>query len=65
VSRSLVGRLEEILAASLDLVSGCECAEGCPSCIGPRLPEEEITSNPKPLVEQFIRSWISTNVSAG
>lgn len=24
-----------ILAASLDLISGCPCADGCPSCVGP------------------------------
>jgi DEAD/DEAH box helicase domain-containing protein len=63
VSRSLSGRLEEILGASLDLVSQCGCEEGCPSCIGPRLPEEEITVNPKPLIRDFISSWISTNAS--
>ncbi len=63
VSRSIMSRLSEILQASLELVSRCECEEGCPSCIGPRLPDEEITTNPKPLIMEFLRQWISTNGS--
>jgi len=27
-------RLAEVLAACEDLVAGCECADGCPSCVG-------------------------------
>ncbi len=27
-------RLEEVLAAALELVSGCDCKTGCPSCVG-------------------------------
>ncbi|MGE5484519.1 MAG: DEAD/DEAH box helicase [Ignavibacteriales bacterium] len=27
----------EILAASLELISGCPCADGCPSCVGPTI----------------------------
>jgi DEAD/DEAH box helicase domain-containing protein len=35
-SDPLFRRREELLAAALDLTSGCACASGCPSCVGPR-----------------------------
>lgn len=28
-------QFEQIIADALDLVAGCECSEGCPSCVGP------------------------------
>lgn len=27
-------KIEEVLAAVAELIAGCECAEGCPSCVG-------------------------------
>ena len=29
------GLLPEILKASLELISACQCADGCPGCVGP------------------------------
>ena len=26
---------DELIARTLELVSGCECKDGCPSCVGP------------------------------
>lgn len=31
--------VEELMTASLELVSGCECEDGCPSCVGAPEPE--------------------------
>ena len=52
------GRAREILTAALELVTECPCEEGCPSCIGPRDPNEEIDENPKARVASFLRSWV-------
>jgi DEAD/DEAH box helicase domain-containing protein len=52
------GRAREILTAALELVTECPCEEGCPSCIGPRDPNEEIDQNPKARVASFLRSWV-------
>jgi DEAD/DEAH box helicase domain-containing protein len=35
MSEKLFELHREILAAALDLVSGCGCEHGCPSCVGP------------------------------
>jgi DEAD/DEAH box helicase domain-containing protein len=49
---------ERILSAARDVVRNCPCAEGCPSCIGPRDPEEEIDGSPKDAVLAFLESWL-------
>ena len=58
LSEAFVSRIEPILAAGLDLIRGCPCAEGCPSCVGPRDPEEEIDGNPKAAVDHFLAGWL-------
>ena len=30
-------RVDKLLAASLEVIRGCECVQGCPSCAGPVL----------------------------
>lgn len=34
-SQTLYEQHEELLRAALDLVAGCACEDGCPSCVGP------------------------------
>ena len=58
LSEAFVPRAAEILAAARELVRQCPCEEGCPSCVGPRDPEEEIDGNPKSAVEQFLSGWL-------
>ncbi|NCN05485.1 MAG: DEAD/DEAH box helicase [Spirochaetales bacterium] len=45
-----------IARAALEQIRDCHCADGCPSCIGPRSAELEIIENPKPSVLSFLRS---------
>lgn len=59
LAESLADNLEKVLAASLELVEACPCREGCPSCVGPRDPEEEIGGNPKEGVRALLRGWMA------
>ncbi len=36
MSPRLFERTDELIAGSLELVSGCDCQVGCPACVGPR-----------------------------
>ena len=48
-----------ILAGALELVAGCACAQGCPSCIGPAESETAAgEADPKGTVVGFLRAWI-------
>jgi len=58
LAESLADHLDAILRAGADLVDACGCREGCPSCIGPRNPEEEIGRNPKEGVKRLLRGWL-------
>ena len=58
LSEAFVGRMAPILSASLELIRGCSCSEGCPSCVGPRDPEEEVDGNPKEAVEHLLEAWL-------
>ena len=59
LAEALSENLNPILLACLDLTKNCTCQEGCPSCIGPRDPQEEINQNPKIFLIQFFNSWLS------
>jgi DEAD/DEAH box helicase domain-containing protein len=37
LSERLFGRTEELIAGATELIAGCACDAGCPSCTGPRL----------------------------
>jgi DEAD/DEAH box helicase domain-containing protein len=37
LSERLFERHDELLVGAADLIAGCDCASGCPSCTGPRL----------------------------
>ncbi|MFW5688031.1 MAG: Zn-binding domain-containing protein, partial [Spirochaetota bacterium] len=58
LSEAFLTRIEEIMRASRELLRGCPCEEGCPSCVGPRDPEEEIDGNPKSAVDRFLTGWL-------
>ncbi len=62
--------LEVIVKGAYELVTECQCKEGCPSCIGP--PSYEVDDviprgvvfrgNPKELVIDFLKKWIETEM---
>jgi DEAD/DEAH box helicase domain-containing protein len=58
LAETLVDQLEKVLRAGADLVEACPCREGCPSCIGPRDPEEEVGLNPKEGLSKLLRGWL-------
>lgn len=58
LAEALVSQLEAVLGAGLDLISACPCREGCPSCVGPRQPEEEVGPNPKEGLKSLLRGWL-------
>jgi len=35
LSQSIFQNTEQIFQATLDLITNCECEDGCPGCIGP------------------------------
>jgi DEAD/DEAH box helicase domain-containing protein len=55
LSEGFLDAADEILHGARELVSGCSCTEGCPSCIGP---VAEVTGfNPKAAVLDFLSGW--------
>ena len=50
---------EDAIAAALEVVSGCGCEAGCPSCIGPVDPEDIAAAdiNRKEVILGFLKSW--------
>jgi DEAD/DEAH box helicase domain-containing protein len=49
-------KITEIRKAATQLLLDCPCAEGCPSCIGPRDKTVEITANPKKAISEFVKA---------
>jgi DEAD/DEAH box helicase domain-containing protein len=58
MAETLIDQLPRILAAGADLIAACPCQEGCPSCVGPRDPEEEVGLNPKAGLSLLLKGWL-------
>jgi DEAD/DEAH box helicase domain-containing protein len=58
LAEACLERFSEILTAARDLVAACPCAEGCPSCVGPRDGQTEIDANPKQAVLTLLDAWV-------
>ncbi len=54
--------MPELLQAALDLVSGCPCERGCPSCVGPVL-EHEYALDAKRLAAALLRACGATGAA--
>jgi DEAD/DEAH box helicase domain-containing protein len=54
-AQALHASMPELLEASLDLVTRCPCAHGCPSCVGPIL-DHEYALDTKALTASLLRS---------
>lgn len=57
LAEALVKQLSRVLRAARDLIADCPCEQGCPSCVGPRDPAEEIESDPKLALRQLLDAW--------
>jgi len=51
-------QMKKILQASLSLIEGCNCLEGCPSCVGPCDDRDEFSGNPKTACAVFLQEWL-------
>ncbi|MBB6478678.1 DEAD/DEAH box helicase [Spirochaeta isovalerica] len=52
-------QMRNILEASLSLIEGCQCREGCPSCVGPCDDRDDFSGNPKDATKRFLKAWLS------
>lgn len=56
LSEGLVRSITDILDGCRELVEGCSCEAGCPSCIGPT--QGVLNFNPKHRVKEFLAGWL-------
>ena len=57
LSEGLLNNLGNILPACSDLVTGCSCTYGCPSCIGPDPDDHSGAENRKKAVVSFLAQY--------
>ncbi len=55
ISEGLLKNIKRIVQGAHELVSGCSCENGCPSCIGP----PDSGGNVKVMVTGFLRKWLN------
>ncbi len=58
LAEGFIKKLPVILQAASDLVSGCTCENGCPSCIGPVSKKGQ--DKVKEEVSVFLKSWVES-----
>jgi len=61
LSEGFLEKMTEILSAAMELLRGCECEEGCPSCIGPAgrsVAEGPPVQDRKGVVTRFLAAWL-------
>jgi DEAD/DEAH box helicase domain-containing protein len=53
----LYARTDELLEGALDLVRECECASGCPGCVGPHVESSlDVRALSRSLLERLVSS---------
>lgn len=65
LAETFVKKVDAILSAAHDLVSGCPCVSGCPSCVGPFDPTTDIGEDPKASVLSFVTAWVGEHGPVG
>ncbi|MFP4205152.1 MAG: DEAD/DEAH box helicase [Spirochaetaceae bacterium] len=60
LAETFVDNAPRILQAAREIVHGCPCETGCPSCVGPHDAREEVIENPKRSVLSFLEGWHET-----
>lgn len=63
LAEAFLPKADSILNAAFELIEACPCAEGCPSCVGPRDANEELPDNPKEAVLHFLRNWVAAKAT--
>ncbi|TVQ39910.1 MAG: DEAD/DEAH box helicase [Spirochaetaceae bacterium] len=58
LAEAFVTVLPTVLSAARDLIAGCPCEQGCPSCVGPRDSTEEIAGDPKLALRGLLEAWL-------
>jgi DEAD/DEAH box helicase domain-containing protein len=61
LSERLFERHDELVAGAVELIAGCECTSGCPSCTGPRL-EPDVDA--KELALRLLRALLAPPAAA-
>ena len=59
LAEAFVTVMPAVLAAARELIAGCPCRQGCPSCVGPRDSAEEIDGDPKQALGALLEAWLA------
>ncbi len=60
LAETFVQKIRDVTVSAYHLIRSCPCAEGCPSCVGPRA-ADEITRDPKKALLTFLGSWLQAD----